>query len=70
VSTTAFRAIVVWLLLLVTWGVFRALTALGDEFIVVHLIRDIAGLSLWILPLAAVVAWVGEQIKPNRPDEI
>jgi hypothetical protein len=71
VANTIFRAVVVWLLLLVTWGVFRALTALGDEFIVVRLVRDIAGASLWLLPGIAAVGLIGDRLfdQESRPPD-
>jgi hypothetical protein len=51
-----YRPLVVWLLLVIAWGVYRGLAA-TDDSIVVPLIRDAAGIGVFAIPLACLL-WV------------
>jgi len=66
VTKRLFRPLVLWLLVVITWGVYRGLAA-TDDFIVVHLFRDAAGIAVVVLPLGWLLWLLADSfdIKPN-----
>ena len=54
-----YRPLVVWLLVVIIWGVYRGLAA-TDDSIVVHLIRDAAGVGIFALPVGCLLWLVAD----------
>jgi len=51
-----YRPLVLWLLVVIVWGVYRGLAA-TDDGLPVHLIRDVAGIAVVALPVGWLL-WV------------
>ena len=68
-AVAVYRTAVVWLLLCIMGGVFSLVVASGDDGLLPHVLRDIGGVSVWLVPLATVIAIVLDQLDLFRPDD-
>jgi Na+(H+)/acetate symporter ActP len=56
-----YRTLVVWLLIVIVWGVYRGLAATDDSSLV-SVIRDAAGIGVFAVPVGFVLWVVADSI--------